>query len=149
MKFNIIYILFMSLVVCFFFSCDKLPKNGYLDGQWQIITIIQQGDTIDVKPQQRYLSFQLDLFLLTKSDVRQRYYGRFERNGSYLRLYQISDMVENDKAEYDNKPINDTQLKALQSWGIYSADERFTIESINGDEMVLWSDSVKIYYRKF
>lgn len=141
--------LFLSLLVCILLACDKLPKNGYLDGQWQIMTIIHHGDTIDAKPQQRYLSFQLDLFQLTQSNVRQRYYGRFQRNGSDLHLYQVSDMAENDKDSYDNKPLNATQQKALQAWGLYSEDEHFTIESINSDEMILRSDSAKVLYRKF
>ncbi len=131
-------------------SCEnKWPKNGDLDGQWQLLTIEHNGETRNVKDSQYYLSFQLDLFQLSIVNNRQRYYGYFDRNGNTLVFRQFSDMAENDLATTDNQPLTEQQISILQQWGYYKLNESFTIESLSGSDMILKSDSARITYRKF
>ena len=131
-------------------ACEnKWPKNGDLDGQWQLLTIEHDGEIRSVKDSQYYLSFQLDLFQLSIVNNRQRYFGYFDRNANTIVFRQFSDMAENDLATTDNRPLTEQQIPVLQQWGYYKLNESFTIETLSGSDMVLKSDSARITYRKF
>ena len=61
-------------------SCDKVDKNGDLDGMWQCQNY--SDITENGKP---YLSVQLDLLNIRYADY--NIYARFEHNGNTLRIY--------------------------------------------------------------
>ena len=129
-------------------SCEnKWPKNGNLDGQWQLLTIEHKGETTDVKEQQLYLSFQLDLFQLSIANDRQRYYGYFDKGEGTIVFRQFSDMAENDLVTNNNLPL--TSAETLHRWGYYTLNEAFRIERLTKQEMILQSDSARVTYRKF
>ena len=140
----------LSLLCALCASCEnKWPRNGDLDGQWQLLSIEHDGTTIDVKPYGRYLSFQLDLFQLSTNNDRQRYYGYFDHTGGQITFRQFSDMAENDLATQDNLPLTEADLDRLHPWGHYRLNETFRVERLNAQEMQLRSDSARITYRKF
>lgn len=140
----------LSLFCALCLSCEnKWPRNGDLDGQWQLLTIERGDTTIDVKSYGRYLSFQLDLFQLTTNNTRQCYYGYFDHTGGQITFRQFSDMAENDLATQDNLPLTEADLVKLHPWGYYRLNETFRVERLNGQEMQLRSDSARITYRKF
>lgn len=49
---KIVYILLAIVLFCVV-SCDKIPENGDLDGNWQLLTIEEHnsGEVVSVKEQ--------------------------------------------------------------------------------------------------
>ncbi|MBP5377553.1 MAG: lipocalin-like domain-containing protein [Bacteroidaceae bacterium] len=142
-----LYTLYIIIGCCIMASCDKLPKNGDLDGMWQLMTIEHNGTTNDVKDRQLYLSFQLDLFQLTKINSNTRYYGYFDNLGDRIVFRNFSDMAEEHPDNPDNYPITD--LSIIEPWGYYALSDTFHIESLTRNDMALRSKNARITYRKF
>ena len=140
-----------SLTLCLLcLGCEnKWPKNGDLDGNWQLLTIEQGGETRDVKAEGRFLSIQLDLFQLSHTGDRQRYFGYFDKGDGLIVFRQFSDMAENDLATTDNQPVRPEDIALLHPWGYYTLHEAFRIERLTKQEMILQSDSARVTYRKF
>ncbi len=130
-------------------SCDKLPKNGDLDGMWQLMTIERNGTTDDVKDQQLYLSFQLDLFQLTSVSDNKIYYGYFDNLGDRIVFRKFSDMVEEHPDNPDNYPITEENIAIIGKWGYYALEDIFNIEHLTKNDMILRSKYARITYRKF
>ena len=128
-------------------SCDKLPKNGDLDGMWQLMTIEHGGTTDNVKDKQLYLSFQLDLFQLTQISDGKIYYGYFDNFGDRIVFRNFSDMAEEHPDKPDNYPVTD--LSIIEPWGYYALSDTFYVESLSKDNMSLRSKYARITYRKF
>lgn len=142
------YLYTLCLLCALCVSCEnKWPKNGDLDGNWQLLTIEHKGETTDVKGQQLFLSIQLDLFQLSVTGDRQRYYGYFDKGESTIVFRQFSDMAENDLETTDNRPLGSAET--LHRWGYYTLNEVFRIERLTKQEMILQSDSARVTYRKF
>ncbi|MBQ9362180.1 MAG: lipocalin-like domain-containing protein [Bacteroidaceae bacterium] len=148
MKHSIFHLCTLCLFCVLCASCEnKWPKNGDLDGNWQLLTIEHKGETTDVKEKQLFLSIQLDLFQLSVTGDRQRYYGYFDKGDNTIVFRQFSDMAENDPATTDNRPL--TSAAVLHRWGYYTLHETFRIERLSKQEMILQSDSARVTYRKF
>ncbi len=146
---RLLYILYIITVCCLLTACDKLPKNGDLDGMWQVMTIEHNGTTDDVKDRQLYLSFQLDLFQLTSVSSSQVYYGYFDHYNDSIIFRQFSDMAENHPDAPDNYPIAETDIAIIQPWGYYALRDSFRIESLSKNHMTLRSKHARITYHKF
>lgn len=142
--------LLLTVVLALLSACEnKWPRNGYLDGQWQLLSIEHDGIVTDVKDKQLYLSFQLELFQLNPVGNQNRYYGYFDRTGDQIVFRQFSHIAERDIKTDDNLPIPPEEQYLLRQWGYYSPYETFHIESLDAGNMVLRSDSARIVYRKF
>jgi len=126
-----------------------MPKNGDLDGMWQLLTIEKDGTTTNVKDQQLYLSFQLALFELTSYHSNLIYYGYFDHKGDTIIFRQFSDMAEEHPEAPDNYPISADSIHIIQPWGYYSLIDTFKVEYLTKDNMTITSKSARITYRKF
>jgi len=150
-------LLLMTVMLALLASCEnKWPRNGDLDGQWQLLSIEHDGIVTDVKDKQLYLSFQLDLCQLSTASNHIQYYCyfertgcNFERTGRHIIFRQFSEIASLDTKTNDNLPVTAENLHLLRQWGYYSQIETFHIESLSKDDMVLRSDSARIVYRKF
>lgn len=153
-------LLLICIVGLFFNSCEnKWPANGYLDGMWQIMNIQHDGECVysydeNNPPAENrdihYISFQLKLFELTYRGNEHMFYGRFERNGGTLRLYQLSYNSRNETAADDNVLIPDSLIgNTIKPWGLYKSDNTFNIIKLTEDDMILQNDSASIVLRKF
>lgn len=146
---NILYTLYIYLVCLAICSCDKLPKNGDLDGMWQVLTIEHNGTTDNIKESQYYLSFQLDLFQLTTTRNNKIYYGYFDHKNDSIIFRQFSDMAEEHPTAPDNYPITSDNISIINQWGFYALKDSFKIELLTKDDMILRSKHARITYRKF
>lgn len=147
--YTLLYI-YAVLTGCYMFSaCDKLPKNGDLDGMWQLLTIEHEGIITDVKDNQLYLSFQLDLFQLNQRSNNKFYYGYFHNDGKQIIFSQFSDMAEEHPDAPDNYPIDEDNIGIIEQWGYYALTDTFKIEYLTKNNMTLCSKHARITYRKF
>ena len=124
MKRAIFIILTATTILC---SCQKEDKNGDLGGFWKIMeTVDYNGARTDSKEHKRFWRVQLDLMRIAYS------YARFQHTGDSLFVQLI-----------------DHNGKGLQHYGIYNKEERFAVEHLDRNGMILKSDSVRIRFRKF
>ncbi len=146
---KIFYILYIISCCWIITACDKLPKNGDLDGMWQVLTIEHNGKTDNIKDLQYYLSFQLDLFQLTTIRNNKIYYGYFDHKNDSIIFRQFSDMAEEHPTAPDNYPITSENISIINKWGFYALKDSFQIELLTKDDMILRSKYSRITYRKF
>lgn len=133
------FLLFILLLIS---SCGKLPMNGQLDGMWQLMSIAPVGgEEIDTKKQQLYYNVQLELLALQRGGSVE-YLGRFVQSSDSLIVYDFRVHISGD---------NSTQAVPgdLAPWGIQGTSERFGIEKLDGDKMVLRSGEALLSFRKF
>ncbi len=133
-------------------SCDKVPKNGDLDGMWQLMILEKAGEQPEnVKTKKIYYSFQLDLVQL--NDVahsgRNAYYAYFKNSGDSLFIRKICFPSTNESAADNNIEFTDEDLPKLAPWGIYTLNPRFKIWKLDSDDMILQSKEAKLIFRKF
>ena len=68
---------------------------------------------------------------------------RYNHENGILSLYD---------ARYNNREIGDEQITdvtVLQPYGINKLEESFAVESLSGSTMILRSDMLKLYFKKF
>ncbi|MDR2118099.1 MAG: lipocalin-like domain-containing protein [Tannerellaceae bacterium] len=136
-KKNILYCLIFIWLAS---SCYKASMNGKLDGMWQLMEIDKAGgECVDTKQERRYYSIQLRLLSLRKADGYQ-FLGRFVYTGDSLwihdvRIYQAED-----------RPASKEQLLPF---GISDLSERFKVETITHEQMILKSEYATLRFRKF
>ena len=132
------------------FSCDKLPMNGDLDGMWQLMFVEKDGEVSDVKSRKRYWSFQLHLTQFSRSgNNTYRYFAHFKHEGDSLFVYDLCFPSENFTDTDDNVMFTESDVHILNQWGIYSLYNRYKVEKLDSDVMILKNDEMKLRFRKF
>lgn len=134
-------------------SCDKVPINGCLDGTWQLMSIELSDTTIDVKPSQKYISFQLHMIEIRQASLDHedytRYYGHFSHIGNEMRFYDLCHRSANITDTDDDKPFTEDDISTLNNWGIFHTDNTFHVDTLNSRRMVLSNSEVTLRFRKF
>ena len=133
-------------------SCDKVDKNGDLDGMWQCQNyngIIENG-----KP---YLSVQLDLLNIRYADY--NIYARFEHNGNTLRIYNAYSALNDIDTPFSeaNEFGDENQTHALFCSGfLYSflgtnefGEATLNIKSLTSKQMILEVGEKELFFRKY
>lgn len=158
---------FLSVLLYTTVSCDKLPKNGDLEGNWQLteITFYQvnepnQVTTEEVKYKKIFWNFQQDLLCIHFYNEAYKpkdkdgtgyneFFARFNHQGSTLNLPQIyvHDSRSTDRPIEEMEPKDDTPL--LQASGITTPQVSFTIEMLDKERMVLTHGNTRLVFRKF
>ena len=136
----------IAVCMTIFASCDlHMSNNGVLDGFWQLKTIEKlNGCTQEMYPLPMYWSFEAELMqVCNKDDHNFGIFFRFDKSNGNLRLYSP---VKNERSEGD---IVITDASKLYRYGIFHLDETFTIETLNSENMVLHSDSIRAIFRKY
>lgn len=111
-------------------GCGKLPINGDLDGQWQILEIRYADGRIET-PERAYYCVQLHTITLRQV------------NGPN----QTGNMVyEGDQLSLD-MPLSDAS--DLRVFGLDDTKETFTVTELSSSRLVLTSDYARISFRKF
>lgn len=140
------FLMLMSTIV----SCDKLPMNGDLDGMWQLMSVEKDGEVSNVKSTKRYWSFQLHLAQFSESgDNINRYFAHFKHEGDSLHIYDLYFPSENFTNTDDNIKFEESDVHILNPWGIYSLHNKFKVEKLDSDAMVLRSEGLRLKFRKF
>lgn len=129
-------------------SCKKMPRNGWLDGQWQLTHI----DERDVKSGGIYWSFQLDLVQFRAHSTTYKrpasshgIAGRFHYNGKQLSFNQIYALSSgNDRIITPEEPLD------LAPLGLPHIPITYKVEHIDDQTMVLQSSpGPTLRFRKF
>lgn len=143
-----IYLFLIAIVACIITSCEnKWPINGDLDGQWQLMTLEQDGKIKEMKEERVYWNFQLHMLMLCSKEI---YYAHFEHDGSTIRLFDISFSSANEKAEDDNIRMSEEEIKSILSpLGISKKNETYEIERLTDETMILKTDDKLLRFRKF
>ena len=124
MKRAIFIILTATTILC---SCQKEDRNGDLGGFWKIMErTVSNGVTTDTKEESLFWRVQLNLMKIAHS------YARFQHTSDSLFVQFI-----------------DHNGKGLENYGMYKREERFAVEHLDRNGMILKSDSVRIRFRKF
>lgn len=131
-------------------SCDKLPRNGKLDGHWQLM----EYDGKFVKAERTYWSFQLDLLQLksyTHSPITEVQYSggvvaRFSHQGDSLILTK-GYLMNRDRQQ--DILIDSTHQADLTAYGITEFPMRYRILLLTDEEMTLIADHHRLVFRKF
>ena len=147
------------LLIIGLYSCDKLPKNGDLDGMWHLqrTTHLKTNPPYEenVATQRIYWSVQRDLLQIT-SYSREIYYDeivkqsinkvqcRFEHTGTSLNINKIylSYWVKDSL-------LTDPTTRIMEPFGIMGCADTFHIEHLGSKQMILVSDDKRLVFRKF
>lgn len=128
-------------------ACDiETSGNGDLDGYWSLrqVDSVATGTQTNVSEQRIFWSVQHDLIQTDdRTGAHLSYLFRFQHTGNTLVLsspYQYG-RIEGDE------PIDD--VEALRPFGINSIPETFTVEKLNGSDMVLRSEPLRLHFRNY
>lgn len=140
--------LFYSLMVAMMLvSCEiQTSSNGDLDGFWQLraVDTLATGGESDMRGSGIYWAVQKRLLeVQDKNGVYGGVFFRFSHAGDSLLL---SDPYVNDRISADVK-VEDADM--LRPFGVNRLDEGFHIEMLDGGNMVLRSETLRLWFRKY
>lgn len=131
----------LFLTLCLLSTCTHLPRNGWLDGQWQLVK--QNGE--DMKPQRIYWRFQLDLMELYSPTIRlettlpyTHVLCRFAHEGQQLTLSSTYLALRGEGRDTLITPQMHIDLSPL---GVRRIPTTFRILSSSSQTMTLESDN--------
>lgn len=146
-----LYILFIT--ACFsFVSCNvETSGNGDLDGLWQLRTIekLKTGEKTDGRQNAVRWSFQADM-LMIDAETNLLFYEiicRFKHEGQILQV--TNPHFSGRFIEEINDDPSVSNPDDLKIYGLYKLNESFKVLELNGDNMILESDSVRLQFRKY
>lgn len=146
-----LYILFIT--ACFsFVSCNvETSGNGDLDGLWQLRTIekLKTGEKTDGRQNAVRWSFQADM-LMIDAETNLLFYEiicRFKHEGQTLQV--TNPHFSGRFIEEINDDPSVSNPDDLKIYGLYKLNESFKVLELNGDNMILESDSVRLQFRKY
>ena len=133
-------------------SCEiETSQNGDLDGNWHLIRIdsLQNGKSADVSQQRIFWGAQLRLINAIDYDSgNPGYYFRFNLTESTLTITEAyANHWHEDLDDGGDIPITDAE--ELQPYGINTLPETFTIEKLNGNNMIIHSEKIRMSFKKF
>lgn len=143
---------FFCFTLCFllFSTCDKLPRNGRLDGQWQLLRV----DGVDVRDRAVYWCVQLDLLQLRSTVISEQ--TPVEHSGGVIfRFRHRSDSLFlpegflMDRTHGHDIPILPNTPVDLTGFGIDAVPTRYRVVRLTWHEMVLRNDRRRLEFRKF
>lgn len=140
-------IIYIFLACTLLASCDwEVLNNSKMDGNWQlrqIDTLATEG-ICDMAYSYIYWGIQDNLLQVRDIDNNnQRIFFRYNEQGDSLTIY--SPYLAITKNELI--PIEDIQT--LLPLGIIGIEDRFFIEKLNGEKMVLKNECYRLHFRKY
>lgn len=113
-------------------GCRKAPINGDLDGQWQIISIEENGKDTGYADKQHFYCFYLHVVQLTGN-------GTVTGNLHYADNQIAMDFPNCDAAT----------LSRLINWGVRHNPEVFDIVKLTGSTLIMQNGDIVVTCRKF
>lgn len=138
------FLVFISVMVALFSSCDKMECNDGLDGQWQMYEWKSpDGDVIAGKELKLYYSFQLQMMMFQRLSFSSGYLlSSFENRKSSIRIY---DPIKYAGGGHDDILPMDTLLY----YGV-PMDGIMQVEKLTGSTLVLSSkETGTLTFRKY
>lgn len=119
--------------------------SGDLGGYWHLtgIDTLATSGHCDMSKVSVFWSVQGAILEARDVDKGEFVMFRYNRENSILSLYD---------ARYNNRNIGDEQITdvaVLQPYGINKLEESFTVEALSSSRMILRSDMLKLYFKKF
>lgn len=122
-------LIYIVLGVALLVSCQKEDKNGDLDGFWKLMQIEEVANDSIIVTRDKDLFWSIQLNLLTTTNGGK---GRFQHTGDSLYIQMI------------HTPMNAREI------GMYNPkNERFGVQHLDRNGMVLQSKDVVLTFRKF
>ena len=131
-------------------ACEnKHPRNGLLDGQWQLMRI----DNVEVPPRRVYWRVQLDLLQIHAADF--PYTTPRPNHGPLLRIRQTPThfsvtqgyLVLRDEGR--DSLISPSFPIDLAAWGVPRLPNDYTILTLNRQTLILKDDHHTLTFRRF
>mgnify|MGYP004450700709 FL=1 len=144
----------LIILACLLVGCEKAPKNGYLDGMWQLTCIEEfaadgTGASTFHYRKDRFWNFQLSLMQLGG----RLYFSHFKRDGGSLTIERLARQSKNEKATDNDDWLTEkdtTDIAAIREYGFFSLPPTtFAVEQIDDDAMVLRSGEARLTFRKY
>ncbi|MDO5446549.1 MAG: lipocalin-like domain-containing protein [Prevotellaceae bacterium] len=143
---KIVNVLVLIAATAMIAACDiHTSDNGDLDGFWQMQRLERLNNcSQDINPTPMYWSFECDMMEVRPNDKTQRgVFFRFDHSRDSLKIHTPL----RDKRSQGDIPITDA--KELYEYGIFHLSENFVVEQLSSETMVLSSDSIRAYFRKY
>lgn len=139
-----IFIFMLALSSCTLETSD----NGKLDGFWHLerIDTISTGGALDMRDDKIFWAVENKLLQFQGGSA--TYTFHFNNTGDSLILidpYHSYGHEENGQGG----DVEVKDAKELRQYGVQHLNERLYKESLKGSSMVLRTDSVRLYFRKF
>ena len=139
-------ITFLFAALLLLTSCEiEFSNNGKLDGFWQLIAVdtLATQHTSDLKTSGRTWAFQGRLLEMrdTKGGYSDLYFS-FEHRGDSLFL---------DSPYLSDRDVDDikiTDVNIVRPYGVNGLKERFEIESLSNNKLILRSKTLRLMLRK-
>lgn len=142
---RLLRILLLTLLLT---TCDKIPRNGWLDGQWQLVSMNGQ----DMKPKRIYWKVQLDLMELrsmtARIDTKIPYLGvvcRFSHQGQHLQLFSPFFILRQEGRDSLITPEMNIDFSPL---GVKKIPTTFEVSSTSST-MTLTNEDQQLQFRRF
>lgn len=132
----------LTTVSCSMFNIDE---SGKLGGYWHLrrIDTLATSGVCDMSESPVFWAVQGEILEVRDVEKEEFVMFRYDHQGNTLAL---SDARVNQR-ELGDSAITDVDI--LRPYGINSVDETMTIETLDGSNMVLKSDLLKLYFKKF
>lgn len=131
-------------------ACEnKHPRNGLLDGQWQLMRV----DNLDIPPRCIYWRVQLDLLQIHASDF--PYNQPLRNHGPLLRIRQTPTQLSVTQGylvlrdEGRDTLIGPSFPIDLSPWGIAHIPNDYTIITLNRKTLILKDMNHTLTFRRF
>lgn len=127
-------------------ACDlETSDNGDLDGMWHLVRVdtLSTSGVKQMDGEKIYWSFQYKLLQVDdKTGARNSALLRFEHVGGTLRLHTpyVYDRTNGDS------PLTDVSL--IAPFGINALENNFTVERLNGSNMIINDNYLRLYFKK-
>jgi len=135
----------MALVLV---ACEvRVSDNGDFDGLWQLTAIdsVSSGRRVDMHTSGEYWAVQVHLLNVHNTKGRHgSVLFRFDFVGDSLKLR--SPYID-ESGEGGTLPVHD--VSRLKAWGIDRSEQGYRVVTLNGDEMVLLKEDVRLSFRKY
>ena len=157
MKLHKITYIILALATTVVVSCGKIPANGDLDGQWQLMEISTKANPSDTqytvstskKADEIYWRFQLDLLNIhtcsgnlngrtPDTSARFKHEGnRLDVTKTYIHFFSRDSLLK------------DPSTTILEPIGISGNAENFNVAHLSRKSMILVNDNKRLVFRKF
>lgn len=141
---KLLYLLLLSLFLST--SCTlETSDNGDLDGFWQLslIDTLSSQNSVDMRDSGYFWAVQHNLLILRETNLRNEYICKFKHMGDSL--------IINNPYYYwrDSSDIKLKDPERIRKFGVNNLEEKFKIVNLNSSKMVLESQLLRLYFRKY
>lgn len=144
---KLLYIFFLPIIL--FSACEtESSDNGELDNMWYLVKVdsLESGQTVDYRNKRIMWSFQGPFVQINETSRFINYYmARFSKENGYMKI--STPFVVNRTCGDDF--LTEDRLDEVRPLGLNSLEESFLIETLNGDEMILRDDVLRLTFERY